>query len=575
MNRSEKIDHACSLIEAGNFRDAFRSLTELYGDSKDKAERAMLFHLLQEGYYLPNEEALQKNYAENCTLLESYPFQLGFQKCPFGDLPIQLFPVTEQEYCLYYKKRAEFSGLNVIESEDLTDYLFSDLSQPVFRENDCNLYHLKYLQDNVRRSEDYGGDNHIYLYYSDQEQLLPLLLLGELKPLLQEQKFVFLIGHKNKKYYPLDFKKQFQIDYEVMEPQKLRVNEMRRICFWYKRGYSGSSFGVDVLDHNRYIVGIESVELFYESYIHGHPIFQTDLPEKLLQNTTKKYSVKDIEVLYHHPGIQWGISDMGDFIDWLKKSQYDQFTLPELFRIYFIYKYHRDKSDMNPRIVPMILWEPHLNAVDIHNPLILGFQYIFVLNTFRDPVQTVGRIYQREGSIFIPQVMWIGYSMHPELRKHYYSYRFEDLKLHPKETCKALCEVLNVPYDPNMLNSDITEQGINGEAAVRGFDLTPLNRNIDSAYSQFDQVRLRIFYDAILRHYDYPTFDFDECPMNDDDVAFLIKFPFKYEKDYVAKGKWEKTTREQLRERLFQNMMAAWQMGKQKNWFFRTLFSRN
>lgn len=71
------------------------------------------------------------------------------------------------------------------------------------------------------------------------------------------------------------------------------------------------------------------------------------------------------------------------------------------------------------------------------------------------------------------------------------------------------------------------------------------------------------FFDVLLRHYGYPTFDFGECPMDGNDVAFLFKFPFKFEKDYVEKGKWEKVTREQLRQMPFQKMATIWQMGKQ------------
>lgn len=51
--------------------------------------------------------------------------------------------------------------------------------------------------------------------------------------------------------------------------------------------------------------------------------------------------------------------------------------------------------------------------------------------------------------------------------------------------------------------------------------------------------------------------------MDGNDVAFLFKFPFKFEKDYVEKEKWEKVTREQLRQTPFQKMVTIWQMGKQ------------
>lgn len=386
--------------------------------------------------------------------------------------------------------------------------------------------------------------------------------IDDLAELCEDKKFVFLT-EENRDLYPLDFKDKFGIDYSGMEPQKLRVEEMQRICFWYKRGYSGTLFGLNLLDHNSHIVMRYGADLFYESYIKGYPLFQTSLPEQVMKDTSKVYTIQELKALLHHPEIQWGVSDLEDFVRWLIVSEINHFTLPELFRAYFIYKFHRDKPYMNPRIVPVILWEPHINEVDIHNPLILDFPYITVLNSIRDPIRTVGRIYQREGTIFIPQTLIIGYSMHTELRKHYYGYRLEDAKLHPVDTCRAICEVLNVPYDPNMLNDDEVREGINGEPDVRGFDTAPLHRNVDAVLSAFDQCRLQIFFDPLLRHFGYPAFDFDECPMDDNDVAFLLKFPFKFEKDYAEKGKWEKTSREQLRQVLFQNMLRLWQMGKQ------------
>lgn len=134
-----------------------------------------------------------------------------------------------------------------------------------------------------------------------------------------------------------------------MRLQKFRVEEMQPICFWYKRGYSGTDFGLHLLNHNRYIMMKQGGGIFYKSYVMRRPYFQTNLPQ------------------------------------WLKGLAIGRFTLPYLLRAHFIYKYHRDKPHMNPRIVPIILWEPHINTVDIHDSLILNFLYRTVLNSVRNP----------------------------------------------------------------------------------------------------------------------------------------------------------------------------------------------
>lgn len=556
------IEKAVQLFDRQEYRDAFLTFVDVYRQSADSKERQAVLQILDEAYYAPNETELRENYEENVKTLKKYPYFWEKQFHKFEDLSVKLFPISDELYYCYDRGNDCFQGLYDAKSADRMRYFFEHLDKPLRVEDEDNFYNLTFLNDNVRSSEDFAGDNHIYLMYSSLEPLERLMLACNLEPLLRQRKFVFLTG-ENRDLYPLDFKRHFGIDYSAMEPQKLRIEEMQRICFWYKRGYTGTLLGLDVLNRNDHIAMNYGGDLLYETRIQGCPLYQTVLPEHILKNVSKEYKTQDFECLYHSPDIQWGVSNLGGFIQWLKNAHIERFTFPELFRAYFIYTYYHDKPHVNPRIVPVILWEPHLNQTEIHDPLVLGFPYRILLNAFREPVQTVGRIYQREGSIYIPQVMMIEYSMNPELRESYYAYRFEDLKRYPAPTCKALCKLLNVPYEPGMLTADAEMEGVNGEASVRGFDLSPLSRNIDSAFSAFDQVRLQIFYDAILRHYGYPAFDFEECPMDDNDVAFLMKFPFKCEKEYVEKGRWEKVTKEEYRQRLFQTMMSVWYLAKQ------------
>ena len=553
------IRQALGRIAKGEFEQGFAELADAYAQGQSDPT---VLRDLKEAFWKPNLDEMEHTFQKNVAFLEKYPFLLTKNFVAPTENDRLLFPLTDELFYCFDQRRQVLSPL-IVESERETRYFFRDLDQPLFVESEYDLYNLRFLRDNVRRSKDFAGDNHIYLHYADADAFSVLLYYSDMEALCTDEKFVVLIGDE-KDLYPLDFKTRFGIDYGKMKPQKLRIEEMQRICFWYKRGYSGTDFGLHLLNHNHYIMMRHGGDIFYKSYIMGRPFFQTNLPRKVIEDTAKVYTIESLTALYHHPDIKWGVVDFANFIQWLKTSAIGQFTLPELFRAYFIYKYHRDKPHMNPRIVPVILWEPHINDVDIHNPLVLDFPYRTVLNSIRDPIITVGRIYQREGSIFITQTLSIGLSMDPELRKDYYGYRLEDAKLYPKETCQAICETLNIPYDPDMLNNDYEEElgGINGEPAVRGFDPAPLYRNVDAVLSRFDQCRLQIFFDPILKHYGYSTFDFEECPMDDDDVTFLFKFPFKCEKEYAEKGKWEKATREQLRQSLFRNMVALWQMGK-------------
>lgn len=552
------IKQAMLKITKGEFEQGFAELADAYAEGQH--DPAVLRDL-KEGFWKPNLDEMENAFRENVSVLENYPFLLTKEFVAPADNYRLLFPLTDKLFYCFDQHRQDLYPMTV-DAERVTQYFFKDLEHPLFIESEYTLYNLRFLRDNVRRSEDFAGDNHIYLHYEDAEAFSILLYYSDMKELCKDEKFVFLIGDE-KALYPLDFKTRFGIDYNKMKPKKLRIEEMQRICFWYKRGYSGTTFSMDLFNHNRHIVVKHGYDLLRWSYIKGHPFSETQLPEQIVKDTKKVYTLKSLTALYHHPDIKWGMKDLPGFIRWLKASSITRFTLPELFRAYFIYKYHKDKPHMNPRIVPEILFEPHLNTPDIFTPLILDFPYRTVLNSVRDPIITVGRIFQREGSIFVTQYLYIGLSMHKELRKDYYGYRLEDVKLHPVETCHAICETLNIPYDPDMLHNDAeTVTGVKGEAVVRGFDTAPLYRNVDAVFPPFDRCRLQIFFDSILRHYGYPAFDFEACPMSEDDVTFLFKFPFRMEREYVEKGKWEKVTKEQLRQRLFQNMVALWRMGK-------------
>lgn len=554
-------EQAIELFDQQKYREALAAFTEIYDRSQDENEREVIFQILNEAFYDPNKEELRANYERNVQTLEQYPYFWNKSFRGFDELPFRLFPVSDEYFYCYDKEKDCFFGEYDAATRYRMRYFFEELDEPLRVENEDNLYNLNFLKDNVRASEDYAGDNHIYLLYDTPEPLERLMLTCDLEPILKKQKFVFLVGEDERKRYPIDFKNEFGIDYDKMSPQKLRIEEMQRICFWYKRGYSGAFFGLNLLNHNRYIMMRLGYDLF-KSRVKGLRLFDTNLPTDVMKDTAKIYTLNGLEILYNHPDFEWGVEDFADFIQWLKRSSIDQFTLPELFRAYFIYKYHKDKPHMNPRIVPVILWEPHINNVNASDHLVLDFPYRTVLSSMRDPIIMAGRTYQREGSIWISQHLAIGLSMPEELREDYYGYRFEDAKLYPEETCRALCETLNVPYDPDMLNNDEEMEGINGEPAIRGFDTAPLHRNVDEVFSKFDQCRLQIFFDSILRHFGYPTFDFEECPMEENDITFLFKFPFRFEKDYVEKGKWEKVTQEQLRQGLFSKMFSLWLAGK-------------
>ncbi len=540
MQGNDKRNQAIAQFEKGDYRNAFLSFTELYENSGDVREREIIFQILEDGYYQPNKDDLKKRYEENCCLLSNYPFQLGFRRCPYENLPVKLFQVSETEYCLFHKEEKTFSELQIITSDELKDYLFKDLSRPVFRENDCNLYHIQYLQDNVRRSEDFGGDNHIYLYFDGLSELAPLLLLGELSSVLEDQKFVFLIGRKNRKKYPLDFKRQFQIDYAAMGAQPVRIEEIKRICFWYKHAHSGTGLSRAVLGSLPEIQMLSGHDFNVYSQLDGKVLYFTEEFRSVVSDVSRAFTVNQIRDMVQSGRYDLRLKNLEEYLDWLEQRRPapHTYTVKELFCGYFLFWYER--RGLNPRVAPMLLYDPHMWDPSPYSNIILSFPYYTVLTCIREPIMTFIRCQQ------IGIVGWDEFStkymlafdyahaqfLHHDLLSCYYGFRFEDLKTKPEVVCPVLCKHLNVPYNKIMLETDEPAKSTWHEAqgiSIRGFDQTPLHWDLSGFLSEFDMARLKMFYEPIHRYYGYPTFSFQECPLPEELVRKLFSYPFRFE----------------------------------------------
>lgn len=559
------IPEAVALFDAGKYEAAFEEFASIYNQSNNVQERMDIMSMLKEAYYAPNESELQECYEKNRQLLLKYPYFWGKKPVEFSGLSFLIFPVSEEKFYLYDKAGDRFVGIYDGISRQQMRYFFENLDHALKVEDEDNLHNLTFLFDNVRRSEDVAMDNHIYLLYNSWEPLQRLMQAGDLAPLLKYNKFVFLIGKESHGRYPVDFKKEFGIDYESMRPQRLRMEEMKRICYWWKRGYAGTMLGIGVLDKNSTAVA-KMCNSFHNTTVQGHPLYLTNFFYDLIKNVESSYTLDYIINLYHHKDFVWRFSDFEEFYAFIRNyDEHRSYSVPELFRLYFIFLYYQKMPNANPRVVPVIVWEPHLNDQTVYVPVVMTFPYRIVLNSMREPVTLTGRIYQSEQNIFPYSDYTIAMNMGEELRPDYYVYRFEDLKKSPKETIQAICKTLNLPYEEAMLEAEVpynSPHTSQKDEVVRGFDQAPLHRNIDSVLSKFDQIRLQIFYDPILKHYGYPRFNFDECPMDDQDVYYLLKFPLRFEADYIASGK-ENITAEKLRQQLYKNMCKFWNMAKE------------
>lgn len=529
------MQQAIDLFDRQQYTEAFAAFVDTYQTSADQQEKQDILQMLTEAYYAPNEEELRKKYENNVELLKEYPYVWEKNFCRFEGLKIRLFPVDEETFYCFDREENSFSGVYDAKSKNRMRYFFEKLDDPLQVQDEDNLYNLTFLNDNVRASEDYAGDNHIYLLYSSQKVLERLMLACDLRSVLQQQKFVFLIGEENWKRYPIDFKECFQTDYAAMGPQPIRIEEIKRFCYWYKHAHSGTGLSRDVLGAVDEIQAHTGHDFNVYSTVDGKVLYDSPEFRTAISDVDRYYTVEQVANMASSERYHFRSYRLDEYLDWLRQRRAapHRYTVKELFCGYFLFLY--EKRNLNPRIAPMLLYDPHVWDPSAYNNLVFSFPYHTVLTCVREPIMTFARCQM------IGIVGWDEFStkymlafdyahtqfLHPDLLSKYYGYRFEDLKTKPEMVCRAICKHLDVPFESKML--EVESPADNSGHDVRGFDTAPLHWDISAVMSEFDIVRLKMFYEPIHAYYGYPTFSCKEHPMPEKMVRELFSIPFRFE----------------------------------------------
>lgn len=560
------IQEQINLFEEGKYTEAFLGFIQKYNQESENTNKLTIMNILMEAYLLPVINSFEQNYAHNLKLLQNYPYLFIKEqdlKFDFDNFKFLLFPYTDDSYYIFDKEANAFIADYNPTTDAKMQYFFKDLSKAIQVHNEDNLYNLTFLFDNVRKSENVGCDNHIYLMYDDVKTLQRLMLVCKLDDILVDQKFVFLIGKENYNLYPLDFS-QYGIDYSKIKPKKVQIDEVCRLHFWWNRAFCGSLLSLNLFNENPYLV---SKLAFYRQEQYENfpfpffllPLFKNEENDHKL-DFGLSFTIDELLDRYKSVDISKNYQKFLEFKRFLK--QYDEkrpYSVYELFKLIFLYHYYLKHPKANPRIGPVLIWDPHIYPYQFKfTAFIKLFKYYSIFNSTRNPIIAAGRAYQYGKRIFLYNDYKSIFHMDKEFQKKYYSFKFEDIKQYPRETIKAICEYLNVPFDEAMLQTKAQFQTRNSDAQkeiVKGFDLAPLRRNVDSVFSKFDQARLAVFFEPIFKHFNYPC---ERDPnINFNTLASLLNQPFLFEEDYA---KIRNETPDKVRKDIYANTMFLWKL---------------
>ena len=496
----------------GNYQVAYTAFVSLYNRGFYQTE---LMDLMTQAFYLPNAEDQKKRYARNCAALAKYPYLFREDFPDFEALPVQFFPFNDEGYIPFFKAEHRFGAYVNFNDPVIDRYFFRDLDKPVLARDVFSQYQLEYLNDNVRKSEWVGRENHIYLHYTDWTTFCAYLQCLELRPLLSEKKLVFLMEGEIEQY-PIDFHARFGIDYAQYPVRPIGIGEVTRMI-WHTQlaAHNGGDF---------------FNEIFY-----GHPNLLSY--ESIMFDHIQK-AVAEVKTNWRK-------------LDWLTprlRRQLSQLKHPsEKDFLVALFLNRQDISgslDHGSRIAPALFFQPHFSNMiyDIReselkgapmlyseqyeairtSPLFHGFRYIKTFTPRRRITTSyaasvrfmLDREAQGEEVKVVPDVLaerLVNRSFMVDQWDRLYRdsvlVRFEDGKLNPRATFTALAEFLDLPYTESMTYCS-SRKGIDPESLkgnARGFDPATVYRT----YDEFANDEERAFLEYFLRDaYEYYGYDF-------------------------------------------------------------------
>ena len=496
----------------GNYQVAYTAFVSLYNRGFYQTE---LMDLMTQAFYLPNAEDQKKRYARNCAALAKYPYLFREDFPDFEALPVQFFPFNDEGYIPFFKAEHRFGAYVNFNDPVIDRYFFRDLDKPVLARDVFTQYQLEYLNDNVRKSEWVGRENHIYLHYTDWTTFCAYLQCLELRPLLSEKKLVFLMEGEIEQY-PIDFHARFGIDYAQYPVRPIGIGEVTRMI-WHTQlaAHNGGDF---------------FNEIFY-----GHPNLLSY--ESIMFDNIQK-AVAEVKANWRR--VDWLTPRLRRQLSRMKRPTDKDF----LVALFLDRQDISGSLDHGSRIAPALFFQPHFSNMiyDIReselkgapmlyseqyeairtSPLFHGFRYI---KTFT-PMRRITTSYaasvrfmldqevQGEEVKVVPDVLaqrLVNRSFMVDQWDRLYRdsvlVRFEDGKLNPRATFTALAEFLDLPYTESMTYCS-SRLGVDPESLAgnaRGFDPATVYRT----YDEFANDEERAFLEYFLRDaYEYYGYDF-------------------------------------------------------------------
>lgn len=525
LSPEEELEGAAFILQSGgDYRVAYTWFLSLYNRGLFQED---CLSVMTGAFYEPNIKALKTQYEKNCKSLEKYPYLFRKDFPDFENLPLRFYPFDDDSYLPFNQETGNFGDYWKPSYQVISRNFFKDLENPILAKDVYSQYELEYLYDNVRRSEDIGRENHIYLHYSDWSAFCASLQCLNLRKLLKDKKIVFLIGDEISQY-PIDFKERYGIDYSKYPVKPIGIRDVHRLI-WHTQlaSHNGGDFFNEIFDgHPNLLAG--------PSYIMDKLMAIIDVHRQAMDSfQDEETAVRTL--VETEPRVTRELYRL--------KDRTDKDILVALF---LGKKGYTLNLDHGSRITPAIFFQPHFENINYdlevnakkqavisseqyseiqNSPIFRNFKYIKTFTPMRrvttshaasvrfaweQPQCEEGKKERgRVKDMVVDRICNRSFMIDPEDRLYRDSVlvRFEDGKLNPKATFTALAAFLDLPYTESMTYCSLA--GKRDPESLRGNDLGFSPAAIYRTYDDYASDDERAFIEYFMRDaYEYYGYDF-------------------------------------------------------------------
>ena len=562
QSAEEELEAALYILQnGGDYKVSYSALIDLYRRGCFQED---CLSILTQAFYEPNIKLQKTRYEKNCRELKRYPYLFRKDFPAFEDLPVLFYPFDDMGYLPFFPSEGRFGAYINFKKPVISRNFFKNLDNPILAKDVYSQYELEYLNDNVRKSENIGRENHVYLHYSSWGEFCAHLKVLNLRPLLKSEKLVFLMEDEEA-LYPIDFKERFGIDYSTYPVKPISIREVHRLI-WHTQlsSHNGGDFFNEIFDMHPNLTVMPSMMMTNIAEI------TQGLKDSVIQ--AERIGLKNLAALTPEKG----------------RILQDLCSIPNRTDKDFLVACFMSDArsvkglDHAARIAPALFLQPHFPNQHYHltvdpqgntvcssdtyaeiqnSPIFKNFKYVKTFTPMRRITTSHGagmsfmhnnvEAYQR-GEREDDKVPVVGNNLtdclanrsfmsDPEDRLFMDSVlvRFEDAKLNPTATFTALAAFLDLPYTESMTYCSM--YGERDPESMKGNDLGFSTAAVYRTYDEYATDAERAFIEYFMRDayetYGYDFHYYDGRPVDEEQVERWIE-GFTLAEHYIY-GAWK------------------------------------